>query len=81
MHEILHLNEFKPELLPVVSLRAVTPLTVLLMASKMEQAKPEQAVPVLTTGLVSWDLPGRREEQDSLVSGGPKAVPLAVTTA
>ena len=53
MHEILHLNEFNPELLPVVPLRAVTPLTVLLMASKMEQAKVEQVVPVLTTSHVS----------------------------
>ena len=57
------------------------PSTVWLMVLKMEQANPEQAVPVLTTGRVTWDLPARRVEQDSPVSGGPKAVPLAVITA
>ena len=51
------------------------------MALKMEQANPEQAVPVPTTGRVTWDPPARRAEQDSLVSGGPRAVPSAVTSA
>lgn len=53
IHKIRHLNEFKHELLFVGSPRAAMPLTVLLMASKMEQAKVEQVVPVLTTSHVS----------------------------
>ena len=51
------------------------------MASKMEQANQEQAVPVQTMGPVTWDLLVRRVGQDSLAFGGPKAVPSAVITA
>ena len=51
------------------------------MVSKMEQARLEPAVPVPTMGPVTWDLPGRRAGEDSLASGGHRAVPLDATIA
>ena len=67
------------ELFPAASQLAAMPLTVLSTASKMEQARLEQAAPVPTMGLVTWDLPGKRVGQDSPASGGRKAAPLGVT--
>ena len=63
-----------------VSQQAAMPLTVLQMAFKMEQACQLPA-PVLTMDHVIWDLLERRVELDSLVYGGLRAAPLAVTTA
>ena len=56
-------------------------LTAWLMVSKMEQARLEPAAPAPTMDPVIWDLPGRRVELGSLVSGGLKAAPLDVTIA
>ena len=69
------------ELFPAASQLAAMPLTALSTASKMEQARLEQAAPVPTMGLVTWDLPGKRVGQDSPASGGRKAAPLGVTIA